>query len=323
MPNDIPRPRHLSDKTDSSQHRNHSSSHFKPKRIDADFLRPMLKTTALLLALLPATLPAESSVWKITKGDQSLYIGGTCHVLRSTDYPLPSEFDLAYAAADTLVFEIDPAVAQDPAFAMQLLANASYTDGRTLKTVLSPETYAALAAQGQQSGLPIEMLNSLKPGMVMMMLTMQELTKAGVSEEGVDMHYHALGLKDNKQVLSLETPEFQIDLVTSMGEGIEDELVLYGLEDLSHMQELFDQLIGAWRAGDLAAIEALFISDMADYDELYSELLVDRNRRWIPQIEAYLKTPEIELVLVGVAHAASEDGILALLKNRGYSIEQL
>ena len=108
-----------------------------------------------------------------------------------------------------------------------------------------------------------------------------------------------------------------------MGEGIEDELVLYGLEDLKHMQKLFDQLIGAWRSGDLAEIETLFISDMVDYPELYSKLLVDRNRRWIPQIEAYLVTPEVEFVLVGAAHAASEDGILALLKNRGYSVEQV
>ncbi len=283
----------------------------------------MLKTAALILALLPSLLLAESSVWKVSKGDQSLYIGGTCHVLRPSDYPLPAEFDLAYAAADTLVFEIDPAAAQDPAFAMQLLAKASYTDGRSLKSVLSEEAYQALAAQGAKSGLPIEVLNGIKPGMVMMMLTMQELTKAGVSQEGVDMHYHALGLKDNKPVRSLETPDFQIDLITSLGEGMEDELVLYGLEDLAHMKELFDELIGAWRAGDLAEIEALFLSDMRNYPALYSKMLADRNRRWIPQIEAYLKSPEVEFVLVGVAHAAGDDGILELLKNEGHTVERV
>jgi hypothetical protein len=287
----------------------------------------MLKTTdlmiALMIALLPSFLLAESSVWKVSKGEQFLYIGGTCHVLRPTDYPLPKEFDSAYAASDTLVFEIDPAAAQDPAFAMQLLANASYTDGRNLKSVLSAETYQALAAQCLKSGLPIEMLDNIKPGMVMMMLMMQELSKAGVSQEGVDMHYYALGLKDNKPVQSLETPEFQINLITTMGDGMEDELVRYGLEDLAHMKELFDQLIGAWRAGDLAEIEALFISDMQDYPELYAAMLADRNRSWIPQIEAFLKSPEVEFVLVGVAHAPSEDGILQLLKEQGYSIESV
>jgi uncharacterized protein YbaP (TraB family) len=283
----------------------------------------MLQTIALILALLPSFLLAESSVWKVSKGEQFLYIGGTCHVLRPADYPLPTEFDSAYAASDTLVFEIDPAAVQDPAFAMQLLAKASYTDGLSLKSVLSAETYQALAAQGSKSGLPIETLNNIKPGVVMMMLMMQELSKAGVSQQGVDMHYHALGLKDNKPVRSLETPEFQIDLITTMGDGMEDEMVRYGLEDLAHVEALFDQLIGAWRAGDLAEIEALFISDMQNYSELYAAILADRNLRWIPQINAFLKSPEIEFVLVGVAHAAGEDGILKLLRDQGYSVESV
>jgi uncharacterized protein YbaP (TraB family) len=158
---------------------------------------------------------------------------------------------------------------------------------------------------------------------VMMMLMMQKLSKAGVSQQGVDMHYHALGLKDNKPVRSLETPEFQIDLITTMGDGMEDELVRYGLEDLAHVEALFDQLIGAWRAGDLAEIEALFISDMQNYSELYAAILADRNLRWIPQINAFLKSPEIEFVLVGVAHAAGEDGILKLLRDQGYSVESV
>lgn len=283
----------------------------------------MLNPAALILFLLPALLLAESSVWKVSKGEQSLYIGGTCHVLRPSDYPLPAEFDSAYAASDTLVFEIDPAAAQQPAFAMQLLAKASYTDGRTLKTVLSAEVYQALAAQAAKSGLPIEILNGIKPGMVVMMLMMQELSKAGVSQEGVDMHYYVLGLKDKKRVQSLETPDFQIDLITSMGEGLEDELVLYLLKDLAHVKELFDELIGAWRAGDLAEIEALFISEMRNYPQLYAKMLADRNHRWIPQIEAYLQSPEIEFVLVGVAHAVGKDGLLQLLKDQGYSVESV
>ena len=54
-------------------------------------------------------LNAQSSVWKISKGDASVYLGGTCHILRKSDYPLPKEFEQAYAEADSLVFEIDPA----------------------------------------------------------------------------------------------------------------------------------------------------------------------------------------------------------------------
>jgi uncharacterized protein YbaP (TraB family) len=73
----------------------------------------------------------------------------------------------------------------------------------------------------------------------------------------------------------------------------------------------------------LAKIEALFIADMKDYPELYASMLADRNRRWIPQIETLLKTPEVEFVLVGVAHAAGDDGVLKLLEAQGYTVEQV
>lgn len=61
--------------------------------------------------------------------------------------------------------------------AAQLMSQARYTDGRTLKTVLSDKAYAALVKQCQESGMPIELLNNFKPGMAVMMLTVQELTK--------------------------------------------------------------------------------------------------------------------------------------------------
>ncbi len=70
-------------------------------------LKAMLQRLLPCLLLIPAIAQGQSSVWKISKGAQTLYIGGTCHILRLDDYPLPAEFDLAYAAADKLVLEVD------------------------------------------------------------------------------------------------------------------------------------------------------------------------------------------------------------------------
>jgi uncharacterized protein YbaP (TraB family) len=58
-----------------------------------------------------------------------------------------------------------------------------------------------------------------------------------------------------------------------------------------------------------------------DYPELYQQVLVERNNNWLPQIEAFLKTPETELILVGALHLAGNDGLLAQLRQRGYKVE--
>lgn len=266
---------------------------------------------------------AQSSIWKVTNGENTVYLGGTCHILRKADYPLPKEFDLAYEKSDKLFFEVDPAELQAPDFAMRLMAESVYRDGRTLKTVLSKEAYAALAEQGRKSNIPIEVIHKTKPGMAIMMMTLQEFTKAGVTQEGVDLHYHNKAVDDKKPIGSLETADFQLDLITNIGEGNESEFVLYGLQDLDKINEFYDELIQAWETGDLEATEHLFIKDMKKFPEFYEEFLKSRNENWLPQIETMLKDKPTEYVLVGFAHMAGEDGVVELLKAKGYKVTQL
>ena len=56
---------------------------------------------------------------------------------------------------------------------------------------------------------------------------------------------------------------------------------------------------------------------------MYQRLLVDRNKNWLPKIEALFARQGRTFVVVGAAHLVGADGLLAMLKARGYSIEQL
>jgi len=244
-------------------------------------------------------------------------------MLRQQDFPLPSEYDVAYAAADELIFEIDPNSMQDPALAMRLMQAATYTDGRTLKSVLSEEAYSKLAEQAEKSNLSIEMLNGFKPGMVAMMITMQELSKHGVSQEGVDVFYARKAKKDGKAIGELETIDFQMQILAEMGEGYESEFILYGLKDIEQINQKLDELLSFWRQGDLDGVEKLMLAEMKEFPDVYKDLLLDRNNHWLPKIEQMLTSQQVEFVLFGVAHAVGDDGLLALLKEKGYQVEQI
>jgi uncharacterized protein YbaP (TraB family) len=265
----------------------------------------------------------QSPVWKVSKNGHTLYLGGTCHILRKADFPLPKEFDVAYGRADVLVFEVDPQQMQDPATATRLMMQARYTDGRSLKTVLSKEVYAELAAQGKESGMPIEVLNGFKPGMAVMMLTVQELMKIGVTQEGVDMVFAKRAKADGKPMRALETAEFQIDLITSIADGIENEFVRYSLRDLHQIEKLFDELIRAWREGDSEALERLFVEDMREFPQVYEGLLADRNERWMKDLGKMLATDEVEFALVGAGHLLGPDGLLQSFQKMGCEVEVL
>jgi len=96
------------------------------------------------------------------------------------------------------------------------------------------------------------------------------------------------------------------------------------LSDLSNMSEVFEEIVTAWKTGDLKALSDLFIDEIkADFPKLYKAAIVDRNMAWLPKIAKYLDTPETEFVLVGAAHLVGEDGVIEQLKKLGYKIEKL
>jgi len=282
-----------------------------------------LRRTLFCLFALPLVLSAKTSVWKVSSGDNSVYLGGTCHILRPQDFPLPEAYEQAYEAADSLTFEVDPAKLQSPEFSMQLMAASRYQDGRTLKDVLNTEAYSALSKHAGENGIPMVVLDSIKPGMVVTMLTIQELMKLGVTQEGVDLFYAKKSAEAQKPIGSLETAEFQIQLLTSLGEGLEDEMVLYSLQDLDQIESLYQEMIRAWREGDLEGLEKLFVTDMQEYPSIYDALLKDRNLNWLGQIKTMLSDADTEYVLVGVAHMVGPDGLIHLLEDAGYRVEQL
>jgi uncharacterized protein len=80
--------------------------------------------------------------------------------------------------------------------------------------------------------------------------------------------------------------------------------------------------VESWRAGDAPAIERIVLKDLRHEPELYQRLLVERNRNWLPQLEALFARKGPALVVVGAAHLVGPDGLVAMLKAKGYAIEQ-
>ncbi|ACM20447.1 GumN family protein [Geotalea daltonii FRC-32] len=279
---------------------------------------------SIMLVLLFCTgASAESSVWKAQKDNSTIYLGGTCHVLRESDYPLPPEFEKAYKASETVVFETDIAKLQDPSMQQQLLAKAMYTDGSTADKHLSPKVYGQLSSFCETNGIPIKAFSQFKPAMIMLTLTVIELKKLGATEQGVDQFFHSLASRDKKPVEGLETVEEQIDYIATMADGNEDDFVLHSLKDMKTMDEQFSNLAAAWRKGDGRKLDELMVNDLKSRQpQLYKRLITDRNRNWFPLIDAYLKTPRTEFILVGVGHLVGPDGIVEALKKKGYKVEK-
>lgn len=278
----------------------------------------------LLLLSLALPVQAETSVWRVSRGDSTLYLGGTVHLLRPSDYPLPAEFEAAYVQADEIVFETDLAAMSDLATQAQMLSQLTYSDDRTLMSVLSAETYSALEEYAASVGMPIMMMQKFKPGMVVSTLQVMEFQRMGFTPQGVDAYFNSRAIGDDKALGALESIDDQIGFLAEMGEGNENEFIQMSLSDLEDTEEVMEQMIAAWRSGDAGDLAEMFVADMRERaPELYESLLRGRNLNWLPQIEAMLADANTEFVLVGAAHLVGEDGLLDLLAARGYEVSQL
>ena len=81
----------------------------------------LIKVLTLSTSLLLSLCLQAASVWKVSNDQHNLYIGGTIHVLTPKDYPLAKEYDLAYQAADKVIFETDMEAVSSPEFGQKMM----------------------------------------------------------------------------------------------------------------------------------------------------------------------------------------------------------
>ena len=180
------------------------------------------------------------------------------------------------------------------------------------------KTYKALADYVASTGLMIEALNQFKPPMVMITLLMSELQRLGMADTGVDNYFNTKALGDGKTLAELESVDTQLDFIENMAKGQENEMILSTIEEMKGLRSTMVGMKKAWRNGDAKKLEEISIIPMkAEFPGLYQSLLVDRNKAWIPKIEAFLATPEVEFVLVGALHLVSNDGVISKLRKLG------
>ena len=205
---------------------------------------------------------------------------------------------------------------EGPAKFQQLLMQKGVNlDGKQLQQQASPETYELTAQRAADLGVDLKLLASFKPWVVALTMVVMELQKLGYDpNSGIDHQLAQRAKQANKPVSGLETAEFQIDFFSRLSPPEQDMFLRRSLLEMDQLEKSVDDMVDAWNRGDVERGEKLFLESMRDYPELKTKLIDERNRRWIPQLEQFLKQDEDILVVVGAAHLVGKEGVIELLK---------
>lgn len=264
-------------------------------------------------------------LWRATgpKGG-TVFLAGSLHLMTTEYYPLATAFDTAFGESDLLVEELDLAEMASPDAQMLILTRGMMPAGQTLDSVLSRKTFDAVHAKVAELGLPLAPLQLFKPWSLSLTLQGLEWQKAGLDPElGLDKHFYDRAQKAGIPVQGLETLEYQIMRFDGLPMPLQDRLLASTLEEMATTRESMSELAQAWKNGDTAAIERSALADLKAEPEMYRRLLLERNQNWMPKLEALFSRPTPTLVVVGAAHIVGSDGLVAMLRARGYLVTQL
>lgn len=285
----------------------------------------LLASLFLLVSIASSQSWAKTAVWKVTKNDNTLYLGGTVHLLAKEDYPLPASFDEAYKNSQDIVLETNVSELGDISFQVESLRVMTFQDHRSLSTELDRKNYLALTALLESKGMPMAVFEKFTPAGVSLTLAALEMQKMGMMESlGVEKHFSTKAKADEKEMLFLETPEEQLSFIESMNSLDPNALIQSTIKDMAKFEEQMNSLKDAWRQGELSELEATGIDKMqSEFPAMYKVLLVNRNNAWMKDIDGFIQSKDVEFVLVGALHMAGKDGLVAQLKANGYKVEQL
>ncbi len=284
--------------------------------------------TLLLFALsLKAWADASGhpvTLWRIEGRSNVVYLLGSIHLLRAEDLPLPTVIDAAYEDAEVLIMELDMDD-MDAAAAQRVFSEQGVLrDGTTLRDLMGEEMYANAVAAAEAIDIPIEMLSRSEPWLAAITVEMMALYRIGFSPMlGIEMQMTSKAVGDGKPIEGLENVYEQLQFLDGLSIDAQRDMLMQTLQEGATIGETIDEMIRAWRHGDIDTLEAGLLDAFAEHDELRDVLVTQRNRRWVGQIDELLDDNDDYLVIVGAMHLVGSDGVPNLLAEQGVSIRQL
>lgn len=272
----------------------------------------------------PASPPymASPSLWHIKSGPSEVYLLGAVHVLPANVHWRTPQIERALSRSDVFVFEVPEDAQSVQKLQGMIQARGYLPPDQKLRDKLDPQALADYDAAVAASGLPAAAVDRERPWLAGIQLMFAQMGKLNYDPgNGVDSSLMQEAAKNHRSMRYFETIAEQFALLAPDDPKLELQEFESGLKDLRDMAGEVQPMIKAWGEGDQAKLDELINGDLDTFPEARKQLLDDRNRRWVPKIEAMLKEKHVFFIAVGAGHLTGATGVPALLRADGYKVE--
>jgi len=262
-------------------------------------------------------------IWKVSSRRSTIYLLGSIHVGSSDMYPLPRHIEEAFRQSSVLVVEVDLNKIDRSKLEPLLMAKGMYPLHDSLWNHVSPETKTLVTRFCDENGLPSAAFSRVKPWLATVMASMLPMQASGMTPElGIDQHF--LNLAGNTmRVEQLETAEWQLRLLADTPERQQEQYLASTLKSAAASQQVVNEFKSAWMTGDADRLDSLVSGALDGASDLQNKMFGDRNPHMADVAEQCLKNNQRCFVVVGAGHLVGHQGVVRLLQERGFKVEQM
>lgn len=274
----------------------------------------------------PPPPPPGAFFWELTGADGgSLYLLGSVHLGDGRALRLDPRIEADWAMAEELVVEVDTR-SLPPLEALETTQrHGLLPPDRTLRDVVSPDTWQALVAYLRDRHYPLDAATRMRPWLLARIVAQLEFEEAGYrAENGVDAWF-LRGAAESKPVVQLESLDEQMALFGDLPDPLQEKLLRDLLRESDTFLETTHAILRAWELGDEARLLELLLgaADDVDLEAFHQRVFVERNRRMSERLTALARDGRARFVVIGTGHLIGPESVPELLAAQGFAVTRL
>ena len=277
-------------------------------------------------------------MYEVTKNDSNnkIYLFGSIHVANLNEFNFPKYVMDAYNNSKYIACEFDIVeYEKDTDRQMSDVMNMAYTDGTTIKDHLSKDTYERIVKFLTEKNLYTSIYDVYKPYFFQSLITMALTSDAKINANtGIDNYFLKQAKKDNKNILEVETSDFQMNLLLGFSDSLYELILQESINDYNEEVENLKKLYSYWKLGDIDKLLEISDDDIEVKDNYTKEqikeindynkkLIDDRNIGMTNKLIEYFNNNYDTFYMVGTLHLIGDKGIAKQLEAKGFTVKQV
>jgi uncharacterized protein len=291
-----------------------------------------MKFFTLLLVLstsfwsISQTITDKSLLWKVygNGASDTSYLYGTIHMIEKKDFRITPQIKRTFKRANTLVMEVN--LEMDDQTKKEIAKQIMFPNRKTIKDYLSPSDYQYFHSYMIDTlkimPLKVTIYEMMTPFFLQAIILKEQMNKVVSYEE----KYAKMAKK--KEKLFVETIQEQLNVVAGDSLDVQAQKLIKDMRaGKMNATSEFKKMTDLYVQQDLQGLYNYIVQSMIESEEnplkskdMLNKMLVNRNKNWIPKLENWMKTKSL-FIAVGAGHLAGDEGIINLLRKKGYAVE--